>query len=235
MKTRFAFSITAAILLTLAIGMLAGGGPALAQEDEWQEYPLPPGIQLTDFAFAGDSSGWASGIDNAAKQAVVWQTTDGGATWAEQFRWPEGGYYFLTVAFRDAQVGYVAGGKPVSQASKIPLIIRTEDGGATWQAATVPAESGMIYSLSLSPGGGMWARGSDFSWYYSPDGLSFTQRPITSISGANIKEIVFPTAQTGYAVGDVGESAPLALKTVDGGETWTELTLPLAEGFFDSA
>lgn len=241
-KTLFTLWRGALTLALLAVIFL-GGSPASAQQEEWRSYPLPNGLQLFDFAFADASTGWAVGVDNILKQAVVYHTTDGGETWAEQARWPQAGYYFFAVAFSDAQVGYAAGG--IFGQTSTPLIARTEDGGATWQAVTTP-ESGMINKLTLVPGGGIWARGY-YPWpdegvfiWYSPDGLTFSPRTVTTPTDGEINEVVFPTAQTGYAFGKIGKigtdnPVPLALKTVDGGDTWTELNLPLSEGVLDDA
>jgi photosystem II stability/assembly factor-like uncharacterized protein len=239
MKTNLSLGFNLLCLSALLAGLLAGSAPALAEE-EWQEYSLPPGLMLFDFAFVDESTGWAVGGYDFGRQGVIWHTRDGGETWAEQFRWPESNYGFYTVAFRDAQVGYAAGGK--SGQTMGALIARTADGGATWQAVTYPSVNATIDSLTLVPGGGVWARGytqynTALTWY-SADGLTFAPRPVTSLANARVNRLFFPSAQTGYAIGMTGTPdarVPLLLKTSDGGETWSQLSLALPEGVLTDA
>jgi photosystem II stability/assembly factor-like uncharacterized protein len=242
MKTHLSITSKLLVPFILLNALLSGGSPALAQESEWQEYPLPDGISLFEFDFVDASIGWAAGEDNLAVQGVIYHTTDGGKTWSEQSRWPQSYYYFFDIAFRDARVGYAAGGKP-SQTDPLPLIVRTADSGATWQAVTMPAEGGMIYDLELVPGGGLWAFGHDYARgnteviWFSTDGLTWSAHAFPPAQQYTIHKLAFPSAQTGYLIGETGAASPVPLvaKTSDGGQTWVELALPLTQGaLFDA-
>jgi photosystem II stability/assembly factor-like uncharacterized protein len=223
------------IALTAALLLLAVS-QASAQGNDWQAIPLPPGIQFLSLEFVG-GSGWAAGFDYDAWQGVIFHTGDEGKTWSEQFRWPANGIFFYSIAFTDEQAGVAAGGKSTSDRDT-PVIIRTADGGQTWEAAALPPENGVLHELIPVPGGGIWALGRDrgrdgaeVTWY-SADGLAWSARPLPPAQEHEINALAFPSATTAYLVGKQGgeASAPLAMKSSDGGQTWETLTLPLAEG-----
>jgi photosystem II stability/assembly factor-like uncharacterized protein len=104
--------------------------------NSWQQAKVPVSSDLVAVTFPTPAYGWAVGHDG-----VVLHTSDGGATWASQLdgralgkllgyankRLAEQGAEnpFLDVWFANQRSGFVVGA--------FNLILRTEDGGRTWQ------------------------------------------------------------------------------------------------------
>ena len=82
---------------------------------------------LRDVFFVDANQGWAVG-----DRGVIWYTPDGGSHWLNQESGV--GCTLRSVHFVNARQGWIAGGwiEPHSQISR-GLLLRTEDGGRTWQ------------------------------------------------------------------------------------------------------
>lgn len=116
------------------------------QGESWLQAPVPVRQLLTAVDFIDDKHGWAVGHDS-----LILHTTDGGETWAVQYRDPEidapddEGFGFLEkplmdVWFRNAQTGFAVGA--------YGLMLRTDDGGQSWEdvSFTVDNEDGFHYN-----------------------------------------------------------------------------------------
>jgi photosystem II stability/assembly factor-like uncharacterized protein len=87
----------------------------------WQQAPVPVSADLTGVRFATAERGWAVG------HGVVLATADGGRTWVKQLdgrALGEPAPSFLDVWFESERAGFAVGA--------FDLLLRTEDGGATW-------------------------------------------------------------------------------------------------------
>lgn len=89
---------------------------------QWTQAKVPSLNLLTSVYFADDKHGWAVGHD-----ALILATTDGGATWTEQYRDTEReeGSPFIDLWFKDKDNGLVVGA--------YGALLATSDGGKTWE------------------------------------------------------------------------------------------------------
>ncbi|MBX7141744.1 MAG: hypothetical protein K1X63_11765 [Chitinophagales bacterium] len=86
-------------------------------------------ISVNDFYFTGNSIGIAVGRDDELNRCV-WRTSDGGETWENVFN--EENYYMNSVYFISENIGWAAGYYDRAGIME-PAIIKTTDGGVTWQ------------------------------------------------------------------------------------------------------
>jgi photosystem II stability/assembly factor-like uncharacterized protein len=157
-------------------------------------------------ALQGEKNIWF--VTGGASVARVIRSNDGGDTWdvAETpVRPPNASSGLFSIAFRDAKYGVAVGGdytKP--NASPRPTIIRTKDGGRTWEAFGGPAEPMSLFFSSVA---------------FVPEQPVFAPKPILLVAGpggaasvtipglsshANFNAVAIPDQRTAWAVGPDG-------------------------------
>ncbi len=232
------------IILILVAAMISGillsayPTPAMAETEElavMQFEILDESVTIQDIFVLDETYAWAVGDRGEAEdtQPVIFLTTDGGESWVEVDSGISRGI-LVTVAFTDQMIGYAAG---QDWDGNIPtLILRTEDGGQTWTKATLPQVFGSVDKVYFSESGVGWGIGFDFGNFQSlllrsEDGINWVEQEHPSHEDAGLFGISFPSEGVGYAVGSYGwdNPTPYLIKTVDGGDTWTELDPPLEE------
>jgi photosystem II stability/assembly factor-like uncharacterized protein len=119
------------------------------------------GLAARDLWFVDRTHGWlASDLDGS-----IWATDDGGRSWRASWRDTKTGVCAL--AFTDEDVGWAVGirypdedalaeGEPAGDA--VGLILRTDDGGATWAEDDVTQVPG-IFDLTMTGDGALIAAG----------------------------------------------------------------------------
>ncbi len=184
-------------------------------------------------------------------QGLVERTTDGGRNWQEtRFPRPVGGQALLS--FSSAQDGWVLLIEGAAAGSEAVEVLRTSDGGASFQTVekTTPSTG---YAPGLLPFGGDktgisfldqhvgWITGSNGLFYQTRDGgvTWYLQRlplpqPVPGYAGAEVAEIQPPrffTAQEGILPVVLVTDRPLQViyHTHDAGTTWQPTTQPLEE------
>ena len=118
------------------------------------------------------------------------------------------------------------------------LVRRSSDGGAHWTGATLPAGAGQLDSVSCPTATRCFAVGAPDSSYPSQSASpvlisndagaawSFETLP-AGARGSTLSTVQCSSARHCIATGAKSTSgAPLVLSTVDGGTTWSELSLP---------
>ena len=93
---------------------------------------------------------------------ILYSTADGGQTWQPVSRTFQGGLstcHKSGLAFVSAQTGWVAGDCSMAL---VYLFQRTDDGGRTWQALTLPPPPGEPNLLEFSQSAGCKASGPVF-------------------------------------------------------------------------
>ena len=109
-----------------------------------------PSGGMRDLVFLDPRNGWADGFD-ALAQAVALRTTDGGS-WRSQVLPLVAGAVFMTpqaIAATSATHVVVVGSESNAQMLLGPMALVTFDGGATWQASTLPAEVFFLQDVAL--------------------------------------------------------------------------------------
>ena len=183
--------------------------------DTWQP--------LTAITFIDSAHGWAVGWRN------VYRTSDGGQTWSQAWEDPDGfgTTYYKTVAVSGGNV-LVSG----TDNGLTPLMVRSDDDGATWHQVASPPEFVAPPSFTSSSEG--WGIAVDWShnglvhttdggitWQtqYGPlftDSRDYSDLPLSGIAVVD--------GQHGWAVGALGA----ILRTADG-SAWGNLTTSLTD------
>ena len=125
------------------------------------------------------------------------------------------------VDFFDAKTGWAVG--------EAGTIIRTADGGATWQApTTMPAVTGALNAVSFPDAADGWAVGDDAVILHTTDGGATWSSQATGLASTiTFRGVSFADAQHGWAVGqDASDDTPVILATSNGGATWTAESMP---------
>lgn len=155
--------------------------------------------------------------------------------------------------FRDARNGYLPVTLVNGDTSRL-VLFETSDGGATWHPGTTRTLGGSspparTVPFSLEAGGGWWAAGPDAGRLYraSPDGAEAVPQSAGDFPG-DVLALDFTDSETGWVLAQegicsgtklpYGESLPPGseplrcqsttrlLSTINGGNTWSELTPP---------
>lgn len=176
---------------------------------------------------------------NAGEPAHLMLTTDGGHSWKEVYSNHTKGIFFDGMAFRNAKEG-IAIGDPINGRF---MVIRTKDGGATWQedpfnVLPVAKEGEAIFAASgtsvrVMPGGQVcfvtggtnsrfisgWEQWTPVEWNF-----------IHGSPGTGAFSVAFADKKNGIAVGgDYTKDTVTAgncLVTKDGGRSWQPVTTP---------
>ncbi|MFM9837456.1 MAG: Ig-like domain-containing protein [Cyclobacteriaceae bacterium] len=170
--------------------------------------------QFLDISFGTSTVGYAVGTYTSSTKATFFKTLDGGNTWNDissaGTNLGTGPLYF-GVYFKDANTGYAVGGEG--------KIIKTTTGGSSWSTINYVANNALTYfdirftnatTALLTGSDGMNLTTNDFA-----SALTKTASAALAIG----RKAHFPTATTGYVVGNAG----VVKKTIDG-TTWTALT-----------
>lgn len=217
-----------ALLLGLATGCQSGGadptptpptGPVLLDTGSVKvsavATTVPVGVR--DVYFANDRAGVV-----ATSDGKIYQTPDGGATWAQRYAGPAAAAQPLhQVLFTAANVGYVVGGSlQCSGTGCVPAggrILKTTDGGASW-ATVLQLPTADIASIAVNDVGELFAvaNATDARIYKSADEGS-TWAPVAS-APYQLTKIAFDRAQ-GFCTSASGK----IIKSTNRGATWSEV------------
>ncbi len=210
----------------------------------WQSLKVP-GAEALDFrdveAFDA-STAYLLSIGEGEKSRI-YKTTDGGQTWKLQFTNRNPKAFFDAMAFWNPEHGIAVSDPPADSSLNAGrlLLIKTTDGGATWQqvsASSIPpamhkeaafAASGTCITVQgrknvwIATGGGAARvfRSTDAgeTWQVVPTPIAVGQ------PSSGIFSIAFKDGKTGVIVGGdyakEAEASNQVATTTDGGQTWT--------------
>lgn len=159
-------------------------------------------------AFADTARGWAGGVNAffGGSNGVLSRSSDGGKTWQQQLSIPD--FTFNGLEAIDTLTAFAVGGSDFVGGG---LVLRTVDGGLSWQdVAPISAGFRDVFFLDAATG---WVAGA--SIYKTTDGGSSWTKQFGDTS-TEFTAVSFADAQNGWAVGFNN----LVLHTTDGGQTW---------------
>ena len=212
----------------------------VAVEPTWRATNAPDADSRTDdIWFIDPNRGWAV---NSSGQIL--HTTDGFATWVEQFH-DTSGLYLRCVGFASETRGWVGTTTPGRQ------LLETTDGGTTWTEVeglpnTAPP---FVCGLSVVNESVVYASGTNepglpARMMRTTDGGASWQGFDMSEHATLLVDTYFTDADNGWVVG--GKAAlpeppdpfdprshikPVVLRTHDGGRTWADKAAPLSAQF----
>lgn len=220
--------------------------PAASQSTPSPEGATPGSVApLTWIRMLDTQNGWALTASSILK------TADGGAHWRNVTPANAGLNQFARGDFLDGKLAWIA--IPPSQQTEGPgiTILRTSDGGQSWQSAKIAdplvaiidvphflnAQQGWL-EASSTPGAGH--AGSDI-WHTTDGGQSWTKIATNGGQGGltlgYVTGISFQDAQNGIATGNLGaggdNTVPAISLTHDGGRSWQTQALPHLLGGYD--
>jgi photosystem II stability/assembly factor-like uncharacterized protein len=177
---------------------------------------------LLSYDFVTATTGWA--VDNTrAGRLWVFRTDDGAKHWTRQMSGlsPVPGYAAVSLRFPDATHGFIIIGSPI-------VVLRTTDGGRSWNQLSLPAVQ--IDAVDFSDSQNGWAVATDQSAV--PRSLVFSTRN----GGDTWTQLADPPAGSvglnlrgrfeGWA-GASGPGGPRVYTSADGGASWQSHNLPL--------
>ncbi len=202
-------------------GWIAGDNGYLAITNDggrnWTKQDIGTTESINEIYFRNDDNGYLV----AGRKMFI--TRDAGQTWRETRIYKSGDFRnlspeFLSIRFADKKRGIVIGSL-LNQQEKVvdSLVMRTEDGGETWQRTIVPSKK-ELFHLDFVGSSKCWIVGDDGLVLASTDGgASFqTQKSGTTFDLYNVD---FRDENEGYIVGSKGT----ILRTENGGANWESL------------
>ncbi len=199
-------------------GFIAGDDGFLAVTNDggerWTKQEIGTNENINEIYFRNDENGYLV----AGRKLFI--TSDSGNSWREtvifnagEFR--EGVPEFLSIRFSDKNRGHAIGSVLNKKDEVIDsLVMRTEDGGQTWQRIKVPSKR-ELFHLDFSGKSDGWIVGDRGMILVTHDGgLSWKEQ--RSGTTRALYSVDFQNDEIGYTVGGGGT----ILRTENGGETW---------------
>lgn len=216
--------------------------------DSWSKIWSQTGTFIRAIGFVDAQNGWLGNVGTeyypgVTDEVPLYETHDGGETWTPV---DLGGAFVKGICSIDiVQTEHIHQGvlEPrtlIHAAGRVggpTAIVRSLDGGAHWSVIDMSRDAGMIldvkfidsnvgFVFAAAPAGAevegariLKTRNGGATW----SAVYRSGRP-----GENVWKASFPSARVGYATVqsyDPDRAQQVVVKTMDGGETWTELAL----------
>lgn len=217
-----AADLVAVHFTTAEIGWIAGDNGYLASTIDggrtWKTHLLNTTEDINEIYFRNEKNGYIV----ASRKMFV--TNDAGQTWRETVIYrpsdfKNGTPEFLSIRFADKKRGLVVG-SVLSRLGDVidSLVMRTEDGGETWQRVMVPSKT-ELFHLDYNGNSHAWIVGDEGVILTTVDGGDtwISQNSKTRLALFNVD---FRNDDEGYAVGEKG----IILRTENGGLNWQRVT-----------
>ena len=208
-------------IMTLVLAIILSAVPGVAATADL----LPDGFRIHDIESLGGVLWVVGHRDTAPAVPVIAFSGDGGVTWTD-VAVTVGAGRLTSIDFSGPSVGAAVGRVLPGEAL---LIVRTADGGATWQA--VPPPPGLIEcgNVVLESDGSLvmaCVGAAGVVSVRSTDGLTWAAAAFESQCPVLVA-IDFPSGSVGYVICREPSSGPGSLrKTADGALTWGAISLP---------
>lgn len=119
---------------------------------------IPGDNRIAEFQMVTEQTGYGLGSNVRGGYPVIAKTTDGGATWADMS--PQTSHYPVTLFFLNESLGFLTvhdiTGCPNSCQNKC-VLLKTKDGGQSWEEVEYPNLSGILYHLQADNEGNLFA------------------------------------------------------------------------------
>ena len=169
--------------------------------------------------FDSDKQGWALTLAN------LYRVRDGGRDWTPTFK-NDGEKTFYSFTFATPKSGLVVGTQRIGSFYNV-LILKTTDGGESWQEGLTNVESEqdrhrapLLFSVTMCGETSGWAVGDDLILHTKDSGGTW-ERQQSNVPGESIYSVACTNSELAWAVGTGG----LMLRTTDGGKTWARSDL----------
>jgi photosystem II stability/assembly factor-like uncharacterized protein len=189
----------------------------------WQRVQITNQPDIRTFHFIDVNNGWVAGWDGA-----IYRTVDAGQTWKKQETGLD--YEFDEIFFIDSSHGWANGFKPNDNQLWDWALIRTNDGGDSWEIVSRDDSSSTrfvnsITFISVNEG---WAIDGQNNIVHTVDGGN-TWKLQQPSEGHSWSSLFFINDCEGWASGDG------VLHTSDGGKTWNyQLDRKRGEDYLDA-
>ena len=210
-------------------GWIAGDGGYLAWTSDggksWTKYPLNTTDDINEIYFRNDDNGYLV----AGRKMFI--TKDAGRSWQETriYRptdFKNAAPEFLSIRFADKKRGFAIGSLLNKNDDVVDsLVMRTEDGGDTWQRTIVPSKT-ELFDLDFNGSSHGWIVGDKGVILVTTDGGENWRAQKSGVVRA-LFNVDFRDDQEGYAVGGGGT----ILRTENGGSTWEKVTVEFTKAF----
>ena len=213
-------------------GWIAGDEGYLAETrdggNSWTKRILNTAANINEIYFRNDDNGYLV----AGRKMFV--TSDGGKNWREELianpdEFKDGIPEFLSIRFNSKKQGFIIGSIIDRTDDDLvigSLVLRTVDGGETWNRIPVPAKV-ELFHLDFD--------GKSRGWIVGDKGTIISTRDngeTWDIQESGTEEVLynvdFRDENDGYAVGTNGT----ILRTVDGGANWIKVPSPVTSTLF---
>lgn len=189
----------------------------------WRKLATKTPLTLTSVFFLNESVGYAGGRalaycahEDCDRGSIFMKTTDGGENWTKVFF--QDYSYISSITFLNELTGLAIGYPSWSN----PHLLRTTDGGATWEVITQNVSALDVTELLTRIDSTVYLLGHDQAVLKSED-FGKTWSATNLPASANILGIQFINKTTGFA-----HSNNSLYKTSDGGLNWVKSDLPYA-------
>jgi photosystem II stability/assembly factor-like uncharacterized protein len=189
---------------------------------------------LNSICFTDENTGFIVGGIYGPDEVIL-KTIDGGQNWTRHYSDTNG--ILTSVFFVNKDIGFATGYHPIEDDwCSLPIVIKTTDGGDTWNSLNVnvpcwcPYPNSIYFvneNLGFVAGSCSTPAHSDgFILKTSDGGLSWShQFPMDSVFSTGCSSVFFTDNNTGYLAGRY-QSDGRVMKTTDGGENWHYQEIP---------
>lgn len=159
----------------------------------------------------------------ALDDGTICLSADQGATWSTAEDGVETGEDLNDIAFYTEQVGYAVGDNNA--------VLKTTDGGATWDLITGPTAAINLLSIAVNYMGFVFVSTNDARLFRSRDGGATWEAMLDLLVGSINRVRFDPKLQyVGYLIHDDGTPRGTMHRSEDGGVTWRAVTTPANNG-----